>query len=565
MDKFWTESYPEGVRAKVACEHKTLLNFFDYTFAKYAQNEFSTNMGVTYSYEEVDQVSQSIAAWIQSLGLAQGSTIGIMMPNVNQYYPIVAGIIRAGMVLTTINPLYTGRELKHQLINSDARAIFILEPFCYTLEKIIDDTDIDNVVISSIGDMLGTAKGMVVNLAAKHLKKAVPSHNLVSNSNYKVIDFKSVVKLGKPLPYSRPVISPDDLAILQYTGGTTGVAKGMLVTHYNVVVATAQFEEWFQPIYKKAPQTGQTNTIIALPLYHIYAFILMLLGIRVGQHLTLVTNPRDIDAFVKILGKRPFHIFPAVNTLYQALLANPKFKSLDFSQLQLSLAGGMAATPATAKNWQETTGLPIIEGWGMSEGLGVGTANPLINTEYNGNIGLPLPGIDITIRDDDGNTLGLDEVGEMCIKGDNIVTSYHKMDNSSFFTEDGYLKTGDVASMNDKGYIQIYDRKKDMLIVSGFNVFPNEVENVIEMHPKVAECSVVGVDNELQGQSVKAYVVKSDQSLTEQEIKDFCKEDLTGYKRPSYIEFIDELPKSTVGKILRHELRTKASQQQQQL
>ncbi|WP_228730500.1 AMP-binding protein [Psychrobacter sp. TAE2020] len=560
LDKFWTKSYPEGVRSDVACEHKTLLNFFDYTFAKYAKDELSTNMGVTYTYEQIDHISQNIAAWLQSLGIAKGSTVAIMMPNVNQYYPIIVGIIRAGMVLTTINPLYTGRELKHQLNNSDAQAIFILEPFCQTLEKIIDDTDVKTVVISSIGDLLGTLKGMVVNLAAKHIKKAVPTHNLVSNANYQVTDFKTVVKLGQPLPYSRPVIKPDDLAILQYTGGTTGMAKGILVTHYNVVVATAQFEEWFKPIYKKITHDGQTNTIIALPLYHIYAFILMLLGIRVGQHLTLVTNPRDIDGFVKILGERPFHIFPAVNTLYQALLANPEFKNLDFSQLQLSLAGGMAATPATAKNWYDTTGLPIIEGWGMSEGLGVGTANPLINTEYNGNIGLPLPGIDIIIRDDDGKVVGIGEVGEMCIKGDNIVTSYHKIDNSEFFTEDGYLKTGDVASMNEQGYIQIYDRKKDMLIVSGFNVFPNEVENVIESHAKVAECSVVGVDDELQGQSVKAYVVKSDQSLTEQDIKDYCKEDLTGYKRPSYIEFIDELPKSTVGKILRHELRKKANQ-----
>ena len=536
------------------------LIIFDNTFAKYAQTELSTNMGVTYSYEQIDTISRDIAAWIQSLGLAKGSTIGIMIPNVNQYYPIVVGVIRAGMVLTTINPLYTGRELKHQLTDSDAQAIFILEPFCETLEKIINETSVKTVVISTIGDMLGTIKGNVVNLAAKHIKKAIPSHGLKSNSSYKVVSFKSVVKQGKSLSYSRPVVQPDDLAMLQYTGGTTGVAKGLLVTHHNVVIATAQFEEWFNPVYKNLPKDTQINTIIALPLYHIYAFVIFLLGVRVGQHLTLVTNPRDIDGFVKILGQRPFHIFPAVNTLYQALLNNPKFESLDFSELKLSLAGGMVATPATAKRWQDTTGLPIIEGWGMSESLGVGTANPLINTEYNGNIGLPLPGVDINIRDEEGNILALGEVGEMCIKGDNIISSYHRIDNASFFTVDGYLKTGDVASMNEQGYIQIYDRKKDMLIVSGFNVFPNEVENIIEMHPKVAECSVVGVDDENQGQSVKAYVVKSDNSVTEQEIKDFCKESLAGYKRPRHIEFIDELPKSTVGKILRHELRKKASQ-----
>ncbi|CAM4110173.1 AMP-binding protein [Psychrobacter arenosus] len=559
-DKFWTKSYPEGVNAEVNCQQKNLPDFFDATFAKYANRDFSTNMGVTYSYDQIDIISRNIAAWIQSLGLAKGSTIGLMMPNVNQYLPIVIGVIRAGMVLTSINPLYTPRELKHQLTDSETKAIFILEPFCSVLEKVIKDTQVETVIISTLGDMLGTVKGNIVNLAAKHIKKAVPSYSLKSNSRYQVIPFKKVVTKGSKLKYARPVIKPEDLALLQYTGGTTGVAKGILVTNYNIVVATAQFEEWFKPIYKKILTDEQVNTIIALPLYHIYAFMLLLLGVRVGQHLTLVTNPRDMDGFIKILGERPFHIFPAVNTLYQGLLANPKFKELDFSPLKLSLAGGMAATPATAKNWLETTGLPIIEGWGMSESMGVGTANPLTNTEYNGNIGLPLPGIDINIRDDDENILGIGEVGEMCIKGDNIISGYHNMDNERFFTKDGYLKTGDVASMDDKGFIQIYDRKKDMLIVSGFNVFPNEVENVIEMHPKVAECSVVGVDHELQGQSVKAYVVKSDNSLTEKEILDFCKENLTGYKRPRNIEFIAELPKSTVGKILRHELRTAASE-----
>lgn len=559
MNKFWTDSYPEGVRADVTCDHKTLPEFFDNTFAKYAQKEFSTNMGVTYTYDQIDTISRNIAAWIQSLGLPKGSTIGLMMPNVNQYLPIVIGIMRAGMVLTSINPLYTPRELKHQLTDSETKVIFILEPFCETLEKVIDETEVQTIVISKIGDMLGTAKGTIVNLAAKHIKKAIPSHGLKSNADYKVINFKSVVNKGQSLSYTRPVVNPDDLALLQYTGGTTGVAKGILVTQYNVVIATVQFEEWFVPVYKKLPENSDINSIIALPLYHIYAFVILLLGMRVGQHFTLITNPRDIDGFIKTLSKRPFHILPAVNTLYQALLAHPKFKSLDFSNMVLSLAGGMAATPATANKWLEVTGLPIIEGWGMSETLGVGTANPLDNTEFNGNIGLPLPGIDISIRDDDEKALGIGEIGEMCIKGDNVISGYHNLDNDSFFTHDGYLKTGDVASMDERGYIQIYDRKKDMIIVSGFNVFPNEVENVLEMHPKVAECSVVGVETESQGESVKAFVVKGDSSLTEKELKDFCKENLTGYKRPRDIQFIDELPKSTVGKILRNELRKTAA------
>ncbi|MDO5769796.1 MAG: AMP-binding protein [Psychrobacter sp.] len=558
MNNFWTKSYPEGVEAEVSSPHKSLTEFFDDIFAKFADREFGTNMGATYTYREIDEVSRHISAWLQNQGLPIGATVALMMPNVNQYMPIVVGVIRAGYILTTVNPLYTPRELKHQLVDSETSAIFILEPFCKTLEKVLEETNIQTVVISKIGDMVGK-KGAVVNLAAKHIKKAVPKYGLKSTNNCEVIGFKSVLKAGKSLPYTRPVQRRTDLALLQYTGGTTGVAKGILVNHQNVMMATAQFEEWFKPVYKKFSKDTQINTIIALPLYHIYAFIILLLGMRVGQHLTLVTNPRDIDGFIKILGKRPFHIFPSVNTLYQGLLANPKFKKLDFSSLVLSLAGGMAATQATANKWKEVTGLPIIEGWGMSEGLGVGTANPLDNTEFNGNIGLPLPGVDISIRDEEGNVLPLGEVGEMCIKGENIITHYHNLENKPFFTHDGYLKTGDIAAMDENGYIQIYDRKKDMLIVSGFNVFPNEVEGVIEMHPNVAECAVVGVDDELQGQLVKAYVVRTDDNLTEQEIQEFCKESLTGYKRPKHIEFIDELPKSTVGKILRHELRDKAN------
>lgn len=559
MDKFWTKSYPPGVSADVTSEHKSLTEFFDDIFARYATREFSSNMGVTYSYAQIDQISRQISVWLQAQKLPVGATIGVMMPNVHQYMPIVVGIIRAGFILTTINPLYTPRELKHQLLDSEAAAIFILEPFCGTLATVIDETSLQTVVISKIGDMLGVAKGSLVNLVAKHLKKAVPHYTLKSTGNYHVTDFKSVLKDAKPRHYIKPIQRPTDLALLQYTGGTTGVAKGILVNHHNVIIATAQFEQWFLPVYQKLPKDTQTNSIIALPLYHIYAFIILLLGMRVGQHFTLVTNPRDIDTFIKILAKRQFHILPAVNTLYQALLQHPKFAKLDFSSLVLSLAGGMAATQATADKWQQVTGLPIIEGWGMSEGLGVGTANPLNNTQYNGNIGLPLPGVDISIRDDDENVLGIGEIGEMCIKGPNIISGYHHIDNAPYFTYDGYLKTGDVAAMDENGYIQIYDRKKDMLIVSGFNVFPNEVEGVIEMHPGVAECSVVGIEDELQGQLVKAYVVRTDPKLTEAQLKDFCKERLTGYKRPRQIEFIDELPKSTVGKILRHELRANAN------
>ena len=555
MDQFWTQHYPKGINAQIAPPHNTLIDMFDDKLTEYASHEFITNMGVTYSYGQVDSMSLAIAAWIQSLGLAKGSVIGIMMPNVNQYLPIVIGVIRAGMVTTLINPLYSPRELRHQLADSDTAVLFILEPFCKTLEKIIKDTPVKTVVISKIGDMLGVVKGALVNIAAKYVKKAIPRYQLKSNSRYTVTRYKAVLKRAKKLSYSRPTIQADDLLMLQYTGGTTGVAKGILITNQNVVTATYQFVEWFKPVYDAMSDSTQINTIVALPLYHIYAFICSIVGLSVGQHLTLVTNPRDIEGFIKILRKRPFHLLPGVNTLFQALLMNPKFKELDFSACKLTVVGGMAATPETAKRWREVTGLPILEGWGMSETLGVGTANPFNGTEYSGNVGLPLPSVDINIRDDDENILAINEVGEMCIKGDNVITHYHNIDNTTFFTADGYLKTGDIASMNEHGAIKIYDRKKDMIIVSGFNVYPNEVENIIEEHPKVAECSVVGIDDKLQGQSVKAYVVKSDDSLNEDDIKALCQANLAAYKCPRHIEFIDELPKSTVGKILRHKLR----------
>nr|WP_299039855.1 AMP-binding protein [uncultured Psychrobacter sp.] len=559
MDKFWTQGYPAGVNAYIDRPHSTVLDIFDDKLQAFADRQFISNMGVSYSYAQIDSMSLQIAAWIQNLGLAKGSVIAIMMPNVHQYLPIVIGVIRAGMVTTLINPLYSPRELKHQLIDSDAKAIFILEPFCNTLEKIVDETLIRTVVVSKIGDMLGAAKGMVIDIAAKYLKKAVPSYQLTSNASYSVISYKALLKQAKILPYTRPDISPDDLLMLQYTGGTTGVAKGILINNKNVVTATYQYVEWFKPVYADMADNVQMNTIIALPLYHIYAFICSIVGLTVGQHLTLVTNPRDIDSFIKILAKRPFHLLPGVNTLFQAFISHPDFRKLDFSECKLTVVGGMAATPETAKRWLEITGLPILEGWGMSETLGVGTANPFDGTEYTGNVGLPLPGVDISIRNDEDEVLGLNEVGEMCIKGDNVITTYHNIDNAKFFTADGFLKTGDIASMNEQGSIKIYDRKKDMIIVSGFNVYPNEVENVIETHLKVAECSVVGIADKSQGQSVKAYIVKADENLMAEDIKMLCKENLAGYKCPRHIEFIDELPKSTVGKILRHELRKAAN------
>ena len=559
MNKFWTEKYPEGVAKDLPYVDQSLNDFFDEVLVKFAPRKFMTNMGVSYTYQQVDQIATSIAAWIQSLDLPAGSSVGVMMPNVNQYLPIVIGTLRAGMVLTLINPLYTSRELKHQLNDADAKLLFILEPFCHSLDPIIDKTSVEMVVVSAIGDMLGIAKGIVVNLAAKYIKKAVPKYDLSGCTNCTEVSFKTVLQKGADLRYTRPEVKPDDLAMIQYTGGTTGMAKGILISHHNVVYGTKQYSEWFKPL-KYTDNDGQLTSVIALPMYHIFAFIISLLGLRTGQHLLLVTNPRDIDTFVKLLAKEDFHLLPAVNTLFQALLNHPKFKDLDFSNLKLSLAGGMAATPEMARKWLDTTGVTIIEGWGMSETLGVGTANPLTNTNFTGTIGMPVPGIDMVILGDDENQLNIGEVGEIGIKGMNVIKGYHNLDNSKFFTKDGYLKTGDVGSIDAEGYVKLLDRKKDMIIVSGFNVYPNEVEGVVEMHPKVRECSVVGIDDEQQGQAVKLYVVTDDKSLKKEELIEFCKKNLSGYKCPRHVEFIDELPKSTVGKILRHELRKQATE-----
>lgn len=561
MEKFWTSKYPEGVSTDLDPEqYSSLTHFFDQTFSTFANREFSSNMGVTYSYAQIDEISKHISCWLQAQGLSKGDKVALMMPNVNQYMPIVVGIIRAGYVVTSINPMYTGRELKHQLQDTDASIIFILEPFCHVLQKIVSETQLKTVVVSKIGDMLGTAKGALVNLVAKHVKKAIPSYNLDSINHCQIIDLKKVIKQGKSLPYSRPDQKIDELAFVQYTGGTTGVAKGVLLSHRNVISGTLQFDAWLTPTYNGIAKDTILNTIIALPMYHFYAFMVVILGIRAGHHFTFITNPRDIDGFVKTLASRPFHILPAVNTLYQGLLMHPDIEKLDFSHLMISLSGGMAATPATSQKWIDMTGTALVQGWGMTETVAVGTLNPIVaKGDFSGKVGMPLPGIDLTIRDDEENELGIGEVGEICIKGDNVTSGYHNIDNSSYFTHDGYLKTGDVGAIDEEGYVTLYDRKKDMLIVSGFNVFPNEVEGVIGMHPKVSECAVVGVEDAKRGQAIKAFVVKADDSLAEEELMEFCRENLTGYKLPRHIEFCKELPKSTVGKILRNELREKAS------
>ena len=559
MERFWTDKYPEGVLKDVASDqYSSMPHLFDDMFANYAEREFSTNMEVTYTYAQIDAISRDISAWLQSQGLKKGDKVALMMPNVNQYMPIVLGILRAGYVVTSINPMYSARELKHQLDDTQTSILFILEPFCKVLEKVVNETHVKTIVVSKIGDMLGITKGMLFNLMAKHVKKAVPAYNLKSNSQYKLTAFKTVMFKGKSLPYSRPDQKIDDLAFVQYTGGTTGVAKGVLLSHRNLLSGTFTFEAWLSPTYKKIPKGTMVNSILALPLYHFFAFMVAMVGMRAGHHFTLITNPRDIDGFVKTLASRPFHLLPGVNTLFQALIQHPDIEKLDFSNLVISISGGMAATPATSQKWIDMTGTALVQGWGMTETVAVGTLNPIVDkADFTGKIGLPLPGVDMSIRDDDENELAIGEVGEICVKGDNVTQGYHNMDSSSYFTHDGYLKTGDIGAIGKDGYVTLHDRKKDMLIISGFNVFPNELEGVIGMHPKVSECGVVGVDCAQRGQAIKAFVVRSDKSLTENELIEHCKENLTGYKRPRHIEFCDELPKSSVGKILRNELRKK--------
>ncbi len=481
-----------------------------------------------------------------------------MLPNVPQFGVTMAAVLRAGYTCVNVNPLYTARELEHQLKDSGATAIVILENFAHTLSEIIEHTAVQQVVMASMGDLLGAVYGPWITFAVRHLAKMVPTYELPLSNGRKVVPFKKALALGERRTLAPSQATLDSTAFLQYTGGTTGLSKGAVLTHRNIVAATLQAEAWFTPALSKVGDLSKANSIAALPLYHIFALTLCLLAIRQGSSLTLIPNPRDIPKFVEVLKKRPFHMLPAVNTLFNALLQNPQFKSIDFSHLCVSQAGGMAASEGTAKQWQKVTGSTMIEGWGMSETCAIGTNNPVTNTGFSGTIGLPLPGIDIAIKDDAGCNLPLGESGEICIRGPNVMTGYYNQpaENALAFTADGFMRTGDIGIMDAQGYTRIIDRKKDMILVSGFNVFPNELEQVISLCPGVVECAAVGVADEKQGEAIKVFVVRSDPALTEDEVANYCHANLTGYKRPKYIEFRDDLPKTNVGKILRRELRT---------
>ena len=558
MEKIWLKSYPPGVPHDVKPEqYRSVAHLLEESFRKHASSPFSVCMDQWMTYGELERRSAALGAYLQSLGLEPGARVAIMLPNIPQFGVTMAAVLRAGYTCVNVNPLYTARELEHQLKDSGATAIVILENFAHTLADVIDHTAVKHVVMASMGDLLGFWFGKWITFAVRHLAKMVPAYDLPLTGGRKVVTFKKALSLGEHKSLAPSQATLDSIAFLQYTGGTTGLSKGAVLTHRNIVAATLQAEAWFTPALSKVGDLSKANSIAALPLYHIFALTLCLLAIRQGSSMTLIPNPRDIPKFVAELKKRPFHMLPAVNTLFNALLQNPQFKTLDFSHLCVSQAGGMAASEGTAKQWQKVTGSTMIEGWGMSETCAIGTNNPVISTTFSGNIGLPLPGIDIAIKDDEGNSLPQGESGEICIRGPNVMTGYYNQpeENAKAFTPDGFMRTGDIGIMDPQGYTRIIDRKKDMILVSGFNVFPNELEQVISLCPGVVECAAIGVPDEKQGEAIKVFIIKNDPALTEDEVANYCHQNLTGYKRPKYIEFRDELPKSNVGKILRRELR----------
>ncbi|ASU37645.1 long-chain fatty acid--CoA ligase [Herbaspirillum sp. meg3] len=554
MDKFWLASYPAGVPADIdPSRYRSLVQLIDEAFVKYADRNAYACMGKYLTYGELDKMSNTLTVWLQSTGLKKGARVAIMMPNVLQYPVAIAAILRAGYTVVNVNPLYTPRELEHQLKDSGAEAIFVLENFACTLAKVIANTDVKHVVVASMGELLGGLKGAIVNLVVRHVKKLVPPFSLPQS-----ITFKKALALGEGKKTAPIDVGHDDIAFLQYTGGTTGVAKGAVLTHRNLVANVLQAEEWLMPALKQGAKLDQLVFICALPLYHIFALtVCNMLGTREGALNVLIPNPRDIPGFIKELGKYKVNTFPAVNTLYNALLNHPDFAKLDFSGYRCCVGGGMAVQKSVADKWKKVTGCAIIEGYGLSETSPIASANPCTIEEYTGTIGLPLPSTDIAILDDDGKPVALGQPGEIAIRGPQVMAGYWNRpdETEKVMTPDGFFKSGDIGIMDERGYTRIVDRKKDMILVSGFNVYPNEIEGVVAAHPGVLECACVGVPDEHTGEAVKLFVVRKDKSLTVEQLMAYCKEQFTGYKKPKYIEFRDELPKTNVGKILRRELR----------
>jgi len=559
VQKPWLNSYPAGVPAELTGPgYNSLVELLEEAFRKYAARDAAACMDKRLSFGQIDEMSQALGAWLQSKGLAKGARVALMMPNVLQYMVAIAAVLRAGYVVVNVNPLYTARELQHQLKDSGAEAIIVLENFASTLEEVIQQTPVRHVVVASLGDLLGFWKGTLVNFVVRHLRKMVPEYRLPIGDGYHVTRFNMALAEGTTMTLRRVQVGPDDVAFLQYTGGTTGVSKGATLLHRNVVANILQAEAWFKPMLDKLGDRALT-TVCALPLYHIFALTACyMLGARLGMMCLLITNPRDIPGFVATLRNYKVNLFPAVNTLFNALANDADFARLDFSGLVISNGGGMAVQQSTAEKWLKVTGCPVVEGYGLSETSPVATINRLDIHDFNGSIGLPVSGTDIAIRDDDGHDVALGERGEICIRGPQVMAGYwNRPDETALvMTADGFFKSGDIGVMDDQGYVRIVDRKKDMILVSGFNVYPNEIEQVVSLLPGVLECAAIGVADERSGEAVKLFVVKQDPALSEEDIAEYCKQSFTAYKRPKYIEFRDELPKSNVGKILRRELRS---------
>ncbi len=553
MDRIWLKHYPPGVPADIdPKQYQSLVALLEESFTKFADRKAFICMDKAITYRELDEASTALAGWLQSKGLSKGARVAVMMPNVLQYPVATTAVLRAGYTVVNVNPLYTPRELEHQLKDSGAEAIIVLENFATTVQQVLPHTSVKHVVVGSMGDMLGF-KGVIVNFVVRRVKKMVPAYSLPG-----AVGFNEAVSAGRGMTLKKPAIGPDDVAFLQYTGGTTGVSKGATLLHRNIVANVLQNDAWLQPALAKAPVVNELLIVCALPLYHIFALTAcFLLAVRAGGCNLLIPNPRDIPGFIKELKKYKVNSFPAVNTLYNALLHTPGFNEIDFSMLKSSFGGGMATQKAVAEAWKKTTGCALSEGYGLSETSPTLTCNRADTEEYNGTIGLPLPSTYLSIRDDAGNEVPLGQTGEICAKGPQVMAGYWNRpdETAKVMTADGFFRTGDIGVMNADGYTKIVDRKKDMILVSGFNVYPNEVEDVLAMHPGVLEVAVVGVPDPHSTEAVKAFVVKKDPNVTAQDIIKFAGTQLTGYKVPKQIEFRNELPKTNVGKILRRALR----------
>ena len=556
-DRKWLESYPPGVPADIDPTHyPSLVALMDEAFHQYAPRVAYSFMGRDITFAETEALSRALASYLQGLGLSKGDRVAIMMPNVPQYPVTVAAVLRAGFVVVNVNPLYTARELEHQLKDAGAKAIVIIENFASTLQACLANTQVKHIVLCAMGDQLGMLKGALVNMVVRNVKKMVPEYDLPG-----AVRFNDAIAQGERGSFQAPDIHPDDIALLQYTGGTTGISKGAVLLHRNIIANTLQAEAWYAPVMRTIPTEQQLTSVCALPLYHIFAFTAnMMLSMRTGGKTILIPNPRDLSAVLKELSRHQFHSFPAVNTLFNGLANHPDFGKVDWSHLKVSVGGGMAVQGAVAKLWLEKTGCPICEGYGLSETSPIASCNPVTSKEYTGTIGVPVPSTLMKLIDDNGNDVTeLGQSGEIAIKGPQVMAGYWQRpdETAKVMTADGYFKSGDVGTMDARGYFKIVDRKKDMVLVSGFNVYPNEVEDVVAQMPGVLECAVVGVPDERTGEAVKLVIVRKDPHLSEADVKEYCRANLTGYKQPKVIEFRTELPKTPVGKILRRELRDK--------